>query len=51
MAEPSVELEVERLMNLIRGFGWTERERRVDAGEVVVTIFKKVVSETPPPPT
>lgn len=42
MIEGQVLLEVERVMNLIRGFGWSKREERVDATKVVLVIEKEV---------
>lgn len=51
MAEPSVALEVERVMNLIRGFGWEKREEKLEADKVVLVIEKKLRVPVPPSPT
>ena len=42
MDMPSVEMEVERVMNLVRGFGWEKTKEEILDGEVEVTIKKKV---------
>ncbi|MBU1621911.1 MAG: hypothetical protein KKF27_20630 [Gammaproteobacteria bacterium] len=51
MAEPSVALEVERVMNLIRGFGWEKREEKLEADKVILVIEKKVTIPAPGIPT
>lgn len=43
----TVELEVERIMNLVRGFGWEKTEQRMEDDYVVVVVRKKV-AERPP---
>ena len=43
----TVELEVERIMNLVRGFGWEKTEQRME-GEYVVVVLRKKVAEQPP---
>lgn len=40
-----IDIEVGRVMNLVRGFGWEKREQRLDGDKVVIVIEKKV---TPP---
>jgi len=47
MASLPVEIEIDRLMNLIRGFGWEETEKHVSDSEIVITIKKKVTPEAP----
>lgn len=42
MPEIPVTLEVERVMNLVRGFGWEKKEERLDAGYVYILIRKAV---------
>lgn len=37
-----IDLEVERVMNLVRGFGWEKTEQRLDDPYVTVVIRKKV---------
>jgi len=45
-----VEIEIERVMNLVRGFGWEKKEMRIDEGSVILVIEKKVkLPETPAP--
>ena len=43
MADIPILLEVERVMNLVRGFGWEKKEERVDAEFVELLIRKRVV--------
>ncbi|KKK58982.1 hypothetical protein LCGC14_3038970, partial [marine sediment metagenome] len=42
MPEIPIELEVERVMNLVRGFGWEKKEQRMSDNSVVLVIEKKV---------
>ena len=42
MPEIPVVLEVERVMNLVRGFGWEKTEERMDAEFVYLVIKKRV---------
>ncbi len=37
-----VDLEVERIMNLVRGFGWTKSEQKIVDDKVFVTIHKVI---------
>ena len=37
-----IKIEIERIVNLVAGFGWTKIEEKVAAGEVTITL-KKVV--------
>lgn len=42
-----IEIEVERVMNLVRGFGWEKKEQRTENDGVVLVIKKKItVPET-----
>jgi hypothetical protein len=41
MAEPTVEMEVERVMNLVRGFGWEKAKEEIVGDEIHITIKKK----------
>jgi hypothetical protein len=36
-----VDLEIDRLLTLIRGFGWEESGREVTEDEIIITIKKK----------
>jgi len=52
MVEPSVIMEVERVMNLVRGFGWEKIREEVVDDEIHITIKKKsaaAVAAAPPP--
>ena len=48
------EIEIERMMNLVRGFGWEKIREEVMGDEVHVTLSKKLIeseqvaSEAPP---
>lgn len=41
MQEFTVELEVERVMNLVRGFGWDKAKEEIVGDEIQITIKKK----------
>jgi hypothetical protein len=45
MAGLPVNLEIDRLMNLIRGFGWEMEKKEETAESITVTIKKKIVAE------
>jgi hypothetical protein len=47
MASLPVEIEIDRLMNLIRGFGWEEVEKKITDTEMVMTIKKEISKEVP----
>ena len=40
-----VDVEVERIMNVVRGFGWVEVKREVIEDELHLTLKKKVLTE------
>lgn len=42
-------LEVERITNLIRGFGWDKKEEVVE-DNVLRLVIEKTIPETPPAP-
>ena len=44
MQLPTVGLEVERVMNLIRGFGWEKVKEEVTEGEIHLGIVKKTAA-------
>ena len=50
MAIP-IPLEVERLVNLVKGFGWTKTEERISGDKVLITLEKKVEVKQPGTPT
>jgi len=37
-----VELEIDRLLNLIRGFGWEMEKKEISETEIILTIKKKI---------
>ena len=39
------EIEVERIMNLVRGFGWEKRKEEQIGDELLITIAKVIVTE------
>ena len=44
MQLPTVQLEVERVMNLIQGFGWSKMKEEITEGEIHLTIVKKTAA-------
>ena len=42
MSQMSVRLEVDRLNNLITGFGWTIRKQEVTTDQIILTVVKSV---------
>lgn len=40
-----VDIEVERIMNVVKGFGWIEVKREVIEDECILTLKKKVLTE------
>jgi hypothetical protein len=42
MASLPVDVEIERLLNLIRGFGWEKEKEEISKEEIVLTIKKKI---------
>lgn len=52
MVEPTVEMEVERVMNLVRGFGWEKVKEEIIGDEIHIEIKKRTpaaVAVGPPP--
>jgi hypothetical protein len=43
-------LELERLENLVRNFGWETRETKHPPGEIEITLVKKLEGEEVTPP-
>lgn len=50
MATP-IPLEVERLVNLVRGFGWTKIEEKISGDKILITLEKKTELKQPGTPT
>lgn len=42
MATLPVDIEIDRLLNLIRGFGWEMEKKEISDEEVILTITKKI---------
>lgn len=47
-----VQMEAERVMNLVRGFGWEKINEEFLNGELKITVMKKLISpqDMPVPP-
>jgi hypothetical protein len=43
--EAMLKIEIERIVNLVAGFGWTKVEEKTSEGEVLLTL-KKVIPVT-----
>jgi len=41
MAGPTIAMEVERIMNLVRGFGWEKVKEEIIGDEIHLEIVKK----------
>lgn len=37
-----IKIEIERIVNLVAGFGWVKVEEKVEAGQVSITLKKTV---------
>ena len=42
MKEALIRIEIERIVNLVAGFGWKKTEEKVEAGKVSITLTKDV---------
>lgn len=42
MATLPIDIEIDRLLNLIRGFGWEMEKKEISDEEVILTITKKI---------
>lgn len=51
MPQPTVEMEVERVMNLVRGFGWEKAKEEILGDEIHIEIKKKIPPDAQPPGT
>jgi len=45
MATLPVDLEIDRLMNLIRGFGWEMEKKEITNKEIKLAIKKEITTE------
>jgi len=37
-----IKIEIERIVNLVAGFGWVKVEEKVEAGQVSITLRKTI---------
>lgn len=37
-------LEIERLVNLVQGFGWTKKKEEVEGKKIIITIEKELLT-------
>ena len=42
MKEALIRIEIERIVNLVAGFGWKKTEEKVEADKVSITLSKDV---------
>ncbi len=42
MANLPADIEIDRLLNLIRGFGWEMEKKEISDEEIIITIKKKI---------
>jgi hypothetical protein len=42
VANLPADIEIDRLLNLIRGFGWEEQKKEISEEEIIITIKKKI---------
>ena len=42
MSEAMIKIEVERIVNLVAGFGWSKVKEEISEGKVLLTLQKKV---------
>ena len=47
MEAGQIRIEVERIVNLVAGFGWTKIEEKISAGQVTITLKKVLPVLTP----
>lgn len=48
MNEKLLRIEIERIVNLVAGFGWKKVEEKVSPGKVTITLQKDVPVTTEP---
>lgn len=48
MNDAQVRIEIERIVNLVAGFGWSKVEEKTEAGAVTLTL-KKIIPITQEP--
>jgi len=42
MSEAQVRIEIERIVNLVAGFGWHKVEEKTETGQVYLTLAKSI---------
>lgn len=42
------QIEIDRLLNLVHGFGWKETEKKITDSEIIITIKKETPKEKLP---
>lgn len=45
MAQLPIDLEIERIMNLVRGFGWEKVKQEVKDNEITLVLKKSIPAE------
>lgn len=51
MAELPTSLEIDRLMNLVRNFGWEKTEEKIVDGKITITLQKTTATRPIPTPS
>lgn len=46
MDPAQIKIEVERIVNLVSGFGWVKVEEKISEGKVTLTLEKKIPVST-----
>jgi len=49
MNDAMIRIEIERIVNLVTGFGWKKTEESTSEGKVKLTLEKEVPIKTEPP--
>lgn len=47
MEAVQIRIEVERIVNLVAGFGWSKIEEKIEAGQITLTLKKIIPVSTP----
>ena len=48
MKEALIRIEIERIVNLVAGFGWKKKEEKVEPDKVTITLSKEVTPTVEP---
>lgn len=49
MSEALLRIEIERIVNLVAGFGWKKSEEKIEPDSVTITLKKSVPPTKEPP--